>query len=337
VRGAVPSVLPTLVVLAALAPVCRVLACDICAVYTATTQQTGRTGFQAGVAEQYSFFGTERLDGHEVTLPADEHMDSSVTQFFLGYRFTPRVGVQVTIPYIDRSFTRIRNHELEHGTESGLGDVALLANLVAFRTVVGESLFQFSLLGGIKFPTGSSDRLGEEFVTPAAAGVAAGRRRASVAGSTILPLEGGLHGHDLALGSGSFDGIAGGQVFWSWRRWFVGAGMQYAIRSTGDFDYRYANDLSWVGGPGWFALLSHDYSLGLQGVISGETKGNDTQQGRQANDTAVTALYLGPGVSFTWRSALSAEVAVDLPVIQHNTGLQLLPDYRVRGGLAWHF
>jgi len=262
-------------------------------------------------------------------------MDSSVTQFFLGYRFTPRIGVQLTIPYIDRSFTRIHGHELDHGTESGLGDLSLLANVVAYRTVVGESLFQFSVLGGIKFPTGSSDRLGEEFVTPAPASV---RRRANaVVGGDILPLEGGLHGHDLALGSGSFDGIAGGQVFWSWRRLYVGAGIQYAIRSTGDFDYRYANDLTWLGGPGWFALLQHDYSLGLQAVLSGETKGNDTQQGRQATDTAVTELYVGPGISFTWRSSLTADVAVDLPVIQHNTGLQLMPDYRVRGGLAWHF
>ena len=334
--GRVPSVLTAVVVLAALGPVSCVLACDICAVYTATTQQTG-TGFQVGAAEQYSFFGTERQDGHEVTLPAEEHMDSSVTQFFLGYRFTPRIGIQLTIPYIDRSFTRIRAHELERGSESGLGDMALLANLVAFRTVVGESLFQFSVLGGIKFPTGSSDRLGEEFVTPGPAAASAGRRRASVVAKEILPLEGGLHGHDLALGSGSFDGIAGGQVFWSWRRLYVGAGMQYAIRSTGDFDYRYANDLSWLGGPGWFVLLEHDYSLGFQAVLSGETKGNDTQQGRQANDTAVTALYAGPGISFTWRGALTADVAADLPVIQHNTGLQLMPDYRVRGGLTWHF
>ena len=333
--GRVPPVLAGLVVLVALDPVSCVLACDICAVYTATTQQTG-TGFQAGVAEQYSFFGTERLDGHEVTLPAEEHMDSSVTQFFLGYRFTPRIAVQVTIPYIDRSFTRIRGHELEHGTESGLGDMSLLANLVALRTVVGDSLFQFSLLGGIKFPTGSSDLLGEEFVSSAPAAALA-RPRARDGALTILPFEGGLHGHDLALGSGSFDGIAGGQVFWSWRRFYVGAGTQYAIRSTGDFDYRYANDLSWLGGPGWFALLAHDYSLGLQAVLSGETKGNDTQQGRKANDTAVTALYAGPGISFTWRNALSADVAADLPVVQHNTGLQLMPDYRVRGGLAWHF
>lgn len=311
-------------------------ACDICAIYTATSEQSGRTGFRLGLAEQYSYFGTERLGGTEVTLPASEHMDSSVTQFLLGYAFSPRIAVQLTIPYIDREFTRIRNHQVESGTESGVGDMALLGNVLAYHGIAGESLFQFSVLGGVKFPTGSSDRLAEEFVTtPRAA--ASRKARPAAAAPTILPLEGGLHGHDLALGSGSFDGIVGGQLFWSWRRYFVGAGVQYAIRSTGDFDYRYANDLSWLGGPGWFALLSHDYSVGLQAAISGETKGNDTQQGRKANDTAITALYVGPAVSFTWRASLSADVGVDVPVIQHNTGLQLVPDVRVRGGLVWHF
>ena len=100
--------------------------------------------------------------------------------------------------------------------------------------------------------------------------------------SGILPLEGGLHGHDLTLGSGSFDGIVGGQMYWSWGRVFVTAGMQYAMRSTGSFDYRFANDLTWIGGPGWYALLTHSYSLALQAVLSGETKGNDSQQGRSS-------------------------------------------------------
>jgi hypothetical protein len=146
-----------------------------------------------------------------------------------------------------------------------------------------------------------------------------------------------LHGHDLTLGSGSFDGIVGGQIFWSWRRLFVSGALQYAARTEGAFQYQFANDLSWVGGPGFYALLAHDYSLGLQAVLSGETKGNDTQQGRKTNDTAITALYVGPGMNLTWRTSLSTEIALDLPVIQHNTSLQLVPDLRVRAGLTWRF
>jgi len=39
-----------------------------------------------------------------------------------------------------------------------------------------------------------------------------------------------IHGHDLALGSGSWDGIIGGQIYASWRRAFVTAALQYRIR-----------------------------------------------------------------------------------------------------------
>jgi len=51
----------------------------------------------------------------------------------------------------------------------------------------------------------------------------------------------------------------------------------------------------------------------------------------------VTAVYLGPQLSFTWTSKLSAQLGADLPVSIDNTALQTVPDYRVRGGLTWHF
>ena len=63
-------------------------------------------------------------------------------------------------------------------------------------------------------------------------------------------VESGVHGHDLALGSGSFDGIVGTGIYTRWTRAFFNASMQYAIRTKGDFDYQYANDLTWFGGPG---------------------------------------------------------------------------------------
>jgi hypothetical protein len=315
----------------------RAAGCDICAIYTATEQRETRPGFTVGIAEQYSHFGTERLDGEEVHLPADEHMDSSITQFLIGYAVTPRIALQLDVPFIDRQFTRIRDHRLDHGSETGAGDMALVANVVAFRTLVGNAVFHFSLLGGLKLPTGNADRLAEEL--PSTSGAAAARhgRGALAAAAPALPEEGGLHGHDLALGSGSVDGIVGGQIFWSWGRLFTTAAIQYAVRTTGSFDYHFANDLTWLGGPGWFVLLGHDYSLGLQALLAGETKGNDSQAGVQAHDTAITALYAGPAISVTWRASLGAELAVDLPAIQHNTGLQLLPDARVRGGFTWHF
>ena len=150
-------------------------------------------------------------------------------------------------------------------------------------------------------------------------------------------VESAIHGHDLALGSGSVDGIVGAQLFWSWRRVFMMAALQYALRTEGDFDYTHAHDLIWAGGPGEFVFLTEQYTVGIQAELTGESKGNDTLGGVKMTDTAITALYIGPDVRFTWGTSLGANLATDLPLVQNNSGLQAVPNFRLRGGLTWRF
>jgi hypothetical protein len=325
-------------------------ACDVCAVYTATEMGESRTGFRLGLAEQYSNFDTIQRDGDEVDNVAHEWVNSSITQVLFGYGISPRVGVQLNVPLIIRKFRRL-DHDgaIGHGDENGLGDLSLTGHFVAWSDVREESVFRWSILGGVKFPTGDSSRLAEELEEEhhAEAALQAASRglrprhtpspAPAPGGGEAEHVESGVHGHDLALGSGSFDGIIGTSVFWSWRRLFVTAATQFAIRGEGDFDYRYAHDLTWVGGPGVFALLTHAYSLGLQAVLSGETKGKDTQAGERLDDTGITALYVGPGFNLTWGTSLAADLAVDVPVVQENTAVQIVPDYRIRGGIIWRF
>jgi len=83
--------------------------------------------------------------------------------------------------------------------------------------------------------------------------------------------------------------------------------------------------------------LSDSFTLSLQANVSGETKGRDTFQGAKAEDTGITAVYLGPEILLTWRDKLSVEFGVDLPVSIDNTALQIVPDWRVRGALTWRF
>ena len=323
-------------------------ACDVCAIYTATEMGESRTGLRLGVAEQYSNFNTIKRDGDEIDNVADERVNSSITQLLVGYGVTPRFGLQLNVPIIARQFRRLDHHgDIEHGDENGFGDLSLIGQYLVWSDVREQSVFRFSVLGGLKFPTGDSSRLGEELEEDehAEASLQAAARRMRPrhtepppgGGGGAQAVQSGVHGHDLALGSGSFDGIIGASVFWSWRRLFVTAATQFAIRSEGDFDYQYAHDLTWLGGPGVFALLTHQYSLGLQAVLSGETKGKDTQQGERLADTGITALYVGPGFTFTWGTSLAADVALDLPAIQDNTAVQIVPDYRIRGGVTWRF
>jgi hypothetical protein len=79
-----------------------------------------------------------------------------------------------------------------------------------------------------------------------------------------------------------------------------------------------------------------DTIVGLEFVISGEHKDVDRFRGKPAEDTGITSVFLGPRIVAS-RGRWSAEFDVDLPVLIDNTALQVVPDYRVRGGISFHF
>ncbi len=288
----------------------RMFACDLCAVYGATEAEgaSGR-GFFGGLAGQYTYFGAFQSDGHDSHNPDGEFLHSLVSQAFVGYNFDERFGLQFNLPVIYRDYGR----HGAHGSDVGIGDASLNGNVRLYEMLTEKVTFRWTALGGLKFPTGDTDKL-----NPARPDFAAG-----------------IAGHDLTLGSGSYDGLVGTGFYARWRRLFMTSAMQYAIRTEGDFGYQFANDWIWYGGPGGYLVMGHKYTLALQAVVSGESKGEDTINGVATDDTAATFVYLGPQLSFTWSDKLSAQVAADLPVSLTSSGQQIVPDYRIRAGLTW--
>ena len=187
--------------------------------------------------------------------------------------------------------------------------------------------FTLNLIAGVKFPTGSAGRIKEEF------------NEVEIEGATPS----GIHGHDLALGSGSYDAMLGAGAFARYKAGFFQASAQYTVRTTGAYDYRYANDVSFDAGPGVFFLQGREFgrlgsvTLGAQFVVSGEHKNRDTFRGEIAEDTGATALYVGPRVLAGVGSRFIAEVGADLPVLIDNTSFQVVPSYRVRAGFSVKF
>ncbi len=288
------------------------IACDLCSIYAATQAQGGSgKGFFGGLAEQYTYFNTYQVDGSDVPKDGNQYIHSSVSQLFAGYNFTDRIGLQFNLPVIYRAY----GYMAGHGSEAGIGDVSVLGNFRLFERQTKKFTFSWTALGGVKFPTGDSSNLNPD-------------------NEDFAP---GIGGHDLTMGSGSFDGVVGTGFFARWKRVFLTGGMQYAIRSEGDFAYRAANDWMWSGGPGVYLLLGEEHTLSLQAVVSGESKGQDTVEGVPTDDTALTAVYLGPQISVTWSSRLSAQIGADLPVSIVTTGQQLVPNYRVRAAVTWRF
>jgi hypothetical protein len=324
-------------------------ACDLCGCYTPQLETMASmepnaahqwwNGFYGAVAEQFTHFGTVQIDGREVSNPTGQYLNSSITQLVAGYTINDRFALQLNVPLIYREFKRPQGFAIDRGTESGLGDMSLLLKTVAFHYTSGarrefdvsgknpvaieqEPDFTISavFLTGLKFPTGDSSRIEEEF------------HEIDIPGAPLS----GIHGHDLTLGTGSFDGIFGAQTSLRFKNFFVDETLQFTLRGDGSHQYHFANDLTWDGGPGYYFVRCRDTIFGLQFVVSGEHKDVDRFRGKPAEDTGITSVSVGPrlvGSLGRW----SGEVGVDLPVSIENTALQVVPDYRVRGGISFHF
>ena len=324
-------------------------ACDLCGCYTpqlnamsgmeSTHFSPWLAGWYAAVGEQFIRFATVQVDGHEVANPTGQYENSSITQVVAGSQINSRFALQLNVPLIYREFKRPEGFKIDRSTVSGLGDVSLLLKTVLFHyasparrnfefegknpiAIEHEPDFTASavLLTGIKFPTGDSSRLEEEF------------HEIEIPGAPAS----GIHGHDLTLGTGSYDGIFGEQTSLRYKNVFFEANVQFTLRGDGTHQYHFANDLLWAGGPGYYIVRSRNTTVGVQFVASGEYKDIDRFRGEKAEDTGITSVFLGPRIVVS-RGRWSAEVAAELPVLIDNTALQVVPDYRLRGGISVQF
>lgn len=305
-------------------------ACDLCAVYTAGMAHGETSGWYAGIFEQFTRYDELRDDGHVIHDDSGQYLDSSVTQLFLGYGATDRLSLQLNVPYIYRKFERPENGEIEHGTESGLGDITALAQYTLLRHDDEDETWVWRALGGIKLGTGDSDRLKEELDEGAddAAPKHGGHDEGAISG---------IHGHDLALGSGSTDFLVGTSGFYRRGRWYAEGDLQYAIRQTGHFDYRFGNDLQWVLSGGRYLVLEHDHTVSLQLNLSGEDKDYDELSGVRLDDTHSRVLFLGPQLGVTFGPRWSLELRADLPVHVENSSIQTTVGWRGQAAFVGRF
>jgi hypothetical protein len=318
-------------------------ACDLCGCFTPQVAeplvQTTHPGAYAGASEQFTYFGTLQLNDSEIPNPTGQYLASSITQLFAGYEINDRFALQLNVPIIDREFKRPEGFRIDRGSEGGVGDVSLLLRTIAYKYSFGASrTFDFSgkepvaieqepdltfsavLLTGIKFPTGDTSRLEEEF------------HEIDIPGAPPS----GIHGHDLTLGSGSYDGIFGEQNSLRYKNSFFETNVQFTLRGDGAHQYRFANDLVWSGGPGYYLIRNPKVIAGLEFELSGEYKDVDRFRGKPAEDTGITSVFVGPRAVIS-SGRWSAELTGEFPVLINNTALQAVPDYRLRGGFSFHF
>lgn len=320
--------------------------CDLCAIYNSVESQKPVAGaLRLGISEQFTEYGKLQEDGHKVDNAIHQRLTSSITQIVGAYDFTNNFGVQASLPYINRRFARAEGEVLEKGTEAGIGDTTIVARYSPYQYRDDDTLFNVQLLGGVKLPTGDSDRLKEELSEDHHHGDDAGaeehmhmeaRHEGHDHGDEMEASA--VHGHDLALGSGSFDYPVGVTVLAEKGRAFAKGSAIYTIRTAGDHQYQHADDFMWDFGPGYYLHLDHGSNVAARVVLSGENKSKDSgKDGEIQSDTGITSMFIGPEISFGLGQSVSGDIALDIPVDINNSGLQAVASYRMRAGVTYRF
>lgn len=308
-------------------------ACDFCAVYNSVefTHPT-KGSLNVGVVNQFTHYESNIKSEENQQLPG-QYLNSNVTQIFANYSLLETLSVQTNIPYINKRFRRHEGHAIESGSESGLGDMSILLKYDLLRIHKPKSSFVVDFLGGIKLPTGDSDRLRDE---------------EGDEDHEIEPLNFTRHGQgaednslvggeDLALGSGSYDWIVGTNIFTQYSSYALLAKLQYSIRRPGDFDFEYGNDLQWEFGPGYFFELEETFSGLFRVKLSGETKSSDRRDGIKVANSSDDRLYLGPEVSLTTNSKWQFVLGIDFAINNESAARGVTPHYRSQAALLYRF
>jgi len=319
-------------------------ACELCAIYNAgNVAGESEAGFIFTLSEQYVPYRNTMLRGKEVTDPNPSFVDSSVTHLVPGYNFSSRFGINLNIPitYLDFKRSDIRYSTTappvfytEKGTEFGIGDVALIGRATVLQITQMRYGLVVNLLGGVKFPTGESGRIRSEV------------DQSLIFQSLLLPgtphdplghSPSSVHEHQLALGSGSYDGVLGLTLNSRFDRWFFNAQFQYYLRTHGESDFKFGDEIIVAGGPGAFLILEKSYTLSLQANATYDSMGRDELLGRPSDRTGSTEWFFGPVVNFSFGNHFTANAGVDFPLYVVNHGYQSLPEYQVHAGITFRF
>lgn len=330
-------------ILAVLLPALPSYACELCAVYNAANARGSSQGFFAGVSEQFTSFSQERLENRELRRARPDRLDRSMIHLVAGYDFNSRFGLSLNAPMAYRDYERFdvrysRDRPpvfvREQGTSFGPGDATLISRLGLVEIMDRQRSLHVNLLAGLKFPTGDARRIREEMDQTAI------YDRLLPPNTPHDPLGhsiSSLHPHELAEGSGSWDGVFGVTVTSRWQRWTFNAQFQYALRGKGEAGFTFGDDLMISGGPGFTLLSKQSGTVSLQALASYETNARAELAGRKSDRTGMTAVYAGPQLIATLGSHWSFNAGIDLPLWITANGFQVVPEYRLHGGVSFRW
>lgn len=338
-------------------------ACDVCALYSAVQVESPIPhAFRLSIAEQFTSLDRLQTDGHYTENTYNQFLKSSVSQVSGQYDLNQSVSFQAVVPVVSRTWRRIQDSEVQRGSDAGIGDINLLAHYVPLNYSEGDLLARLRVFGGVELPTGDAHYLGEESAPGHHGGgedshgdgedvgggdshgdthEEMGHHNLSLKhnGTVHAPqADNAVHGHDITLGSGSWDFPLGAGLFSQWGKYIWATDAQYTIRTEGAFDYKFANDWIWSTAVGRYLYLEDNAQVALRARLSGQYKGYDTGAGGvRYDDTAYNSTFLGPELTALVAQRWQGILGYDMPIAVQNSDLQITPTYRIRAAVTYRF
>jgi hypothetical protein len=286
----------------------RVNACDFClAAQGISPLEVGATGLRVDV--RYLRLGTMYNDGTQ-TDNAEKETESHLTQqYSIFFSLDDRFSAAGIVPVARRHAESLaEDGSTVTGDQFGLADVSLLVRYKAFVDHSIESTTILSLAGGVKFPTGRTD--GKDS-------------------------RGDLLDPHIQLGTGSTDFLAGVNGFMTVGRSAIILNLLSGIVTGGAHGHRFGPNLNYEAAYRYKVYPSEygDTQIFTTISISGEWRGEESQNGVTDGNTGGNVTYLAPGLQLFLTPALSLEGTVQVPLFHGLHGRQLGEDFRVMGGV----
>ena len=315
-------------------------ACELCAIYRAADARGDYgSGFTFTTSAQFIPLRTEQFNGASVVRPQPDYLDRWMLHFVGGWNINDRWGVSLNVPVVQQTYRRVALDDFirpktVQGVDTGLGDLSVIGRYQLWTHSGMKAGGSVQFLAGLKLPSGDTTYLDEQarLLRIYEGIVGPGHNHDSLG-----PVTSGVHAHDLALGTGSVDGVLGLAANAHWKRFFAATQFQYYPRMEGAGDYRYADELMVSGGPGLFLWLGKDFTCSLDLNAGYDTHGSDQLFGRPSVHTGMTAWYLGPHLAMTWQNRWSAQAGIEIPLRIANRGFQNVLDYRLTTGVTLRF
>ena len=262
--------------------------------------------------------GTHEAEVGALPSPEDEVRTLSRIYTVTGSALvTPRLGLTMALPWIDREHQHIAHEEEEPELQDfryeGVGDLTTTAQWIALGAdpAGGPSL---SLLFGVKLPTGRRE---------------------------VEAIDGEQPEPPARPGTGSVDGIVGFHAMKPLRaRSFGGesgvvplfVGAQFRRNGQGTEDYRVGNELQASAGASYPVFAGGELLTQLNLRVRGKDDVGETDA--LADNTGGTWLYLSPGFRLRTGGMLGLFGYVQIPVYQKVNRIQLVSPYHLLIGTS---